>query len=221
MAFVGFSPDKSSVGIPRAHLDFSLNLFADPNKGNNIRNYALNPLLLFPPFEYADPRSHHMAASQVPAYKIVVDETSIIAPGNEDYVGFNLQIHAGGLSEDGEYRVSRYFALNGLEAVLINNGERLGAFLIDRHQKQGYSTESYDVMDNPNQLVPHFLAPLGEQGDVFAMSVVLPMVWFEENQYDWSKDGSVSIRISSIWDGYLEGHKHTFTIALPAVKPGQ
>jgi hypothetical protein len=55
IALVGFSPDKSSVGIPRAHLDFSLNLFGDPNKGKNIRNYALNPLLLFPPVRVCTP----------------------------------------------------------------------------------------------------------------------------------------------------------------------
>lgn len=218
MALVGFTPDKNSVGLPRAHLDFSLNLFADPNKGNNIRNYALNPLLLFPPFEYVNPRSYKMGASHLPAYKIVVDESSIVIPGSKNDVSFKLQIHSGRLSEDGEYQVSRYFALNGLEAVLMNNGQQLGAYSIDRQRKLGYSTGSYDLMDNPNQSVPHFLAPLGEQGNVFEMTVVLPGFWFEENQYDWSKEGAVSIEISSIWEGYLEGHKHTFTIPLLALK---
>jgi len=216
MALVGFTPDKSSEGIPRAHLDFSLNLFDDPNKGTNIRNYAFNPLLLFPPFEYANPRSYIIGANHLPAYMFNVHESHIRTPGKEENGGFVLQIHSGGLSADGEYLMSRYFALNGLDVVLMNDGKQLGTYRVDRHRKLGYSTKSYESLDNPDLSTPHFLAPLEEQGDVFNMAVVLPTTWFEEKKYDWSKDGSVSIRISSIWDGYLEGHSYSFEIPLPA-----
>ena len=89
-------------------------------------------------------------------------------------------------------------------------------YRVDRHRKSGYATKSYDLMDNPNRSIPHFLAPLGGQGDVFRMKVVLPKTWFEENQYDWTKDGSVSIDISSIWKGLSEGHNHSLTIPLAA-----
>ena len=218
VAFVGFTPDKTSVGIPRAHLDFSLNLFKDPNKGTNIRNYALNPLLLFPPFGYANPRSYEMGADHLPAYKFVVDEASIVTSNGEQHVEFVLQVQSGGLSAEGDYLVSRYFALNGVDIVLMNNGKQLATYRIDRQKKLGYHTKTYESLDNPNQSAPHFFAPLGEQEDVFKMAVVLPKVWFEEKRYDWSKDGSVSIKISSIWDGYLEGHNHSFTIPMPAVK---
>jgi len=218
IALVGFTPDKNAVGLPRAHLDFSLNLFKDPNKGTNIRNYALNPLLLFPQFEYADPQSHEMAANSVPAYKFVVDKSSIVAPSRDKDGQFDLQIHSGGWSADDKYLATRYFALNGLDIVLTNNSSYLASYRIDRHRKSGYSTESYDLMDNPIQSVPHFLAPLGEQEDVFKMTIVLPKVWFEQNHYDWSKNGSVSIDISSIWKGYSEGHSHSFTIPLPVAR---
>jgi len=216
IALVGFTPDKNAVGLPRAHLDFSLNLFKDANKGTNIRNYALNPLLLFPPFEYANPRSYEMGANHLPAYKFNVHESHIRTPSKEKNGGFVLQIYSGGLSADGEYLVSRYFALNGLNVVLMNDGKQLGAYRVDRHRKLGYSTKSYESLDNPNQSTPYFLAPLGEQGDVFNLAVVLPTTWFEEKKYDWSKDGSVSIQISSIWDGYLETHSHSLTIPIPA-----
>ena len=159
-----------------------------------------------------------MYRNQLPAYRFGVDESGIVTSGKDRDGQFVLQIHSGGLSADGEYLVSRYFALNGLDLVLMNDGEQLGTYHIDRHRKSGYSTESYELMDYPNRSIPHFLAPLGEQGDVFKMAVVLPKTWFEEKQYDWSKDGSVSIKISSIWGGYLEGHSHSFTIPLPAVK---
>jgi hypothetical protein len=216
IALVGFSPERSSIGIPRAHLDFSLNLFKDPNKGTNIRNYALNPLLLFPPFEYADPRSYEMGARHLPAYRFVVHESHIRTPNKKKHGAVVFQIHSGGLSADGEYLVSRYFALNGLKVVLMNDGKQLGTYQLNRHTKLGYDTKSYDSLDNPNQSAPYFLAPMGEQEDIFNMGVVLPTTWFEEKQYDWSKDGSVSIQISSIWNGYLEGHSHSLTIPIPA-----
>jgi len=216
VALVGFPPDEKAVEIPRAHLDFSLNLFKDPNKGDNIRNYALNPLLLFPPFEYADPRSYAMGAKHWPAYMFKVHESHIRTPGKGKDGGIVLQIYSGGLSAEGEFLVSRYFALNGLDVVLTNDGKQLGTFRVDRHRKLGYSTKSYESLDNPNKSAPYFLAPLGEQGDVFNMAVVLPTTWFEEKKYDWSKDGSVSIQVSSIWDGYLDGHNHSLTIPIPA-----
>ena len=216
VALVGFPPNEKAVEIPRAHIDFSLNLFKDPNKGTNIRNYAVNPLLLFPPFKYADPQSHEMGENQLPAYKFVVDESSIVAPGKEKDGHFVLQIHSGGWSADDKYLATRYFALNGLDVVLTNNSSYLASYRADRHRKLGYSTKSYDLMDNPNPSAPHFLAPLGEQEDVFKMTVVLPKVWFEKNHYDWSQNGSVSIDISSIWKGYSEGHRHSLTIPLPA-----
>jgi hypothetical protein len=111
--------------------------------------------------------------------------------------------------------------LNGLDVVLTNNSSYLASYRVDRHRKLGYSTKSYDLMDSPNLSVPHFLAPLGEQDDVFMMTVVLPKVWFEKNRYDWSKTGSVSIDISSIWKGYSEGHSHSLTIPLPAARVEQ
>lgn len=216
IAVVGFPPDEKAVEIPRAHIDFSLNLFKDPNKGSNIRNYALNPLLLFPPFEYAAPQSHEMVANRMPAYQFFVDESSIVAPGKKSDGQFVLQIYAGGWSANDRFLATRYFALNGLDVLLTNDFKQLASYRIDRHRKSGYSTGSYELMDNPNPSVPHFLAPLGEQEDVFRMTVVLPRVWFEKNQYDWSENGSVSIDISSIWKGYAEGHNHSLTIPLPA-----
>lgn len=216
IALVGFPPDEKAVEIPRAHIDFSLNLFDDPNKGINIRNYSVNPLLLFPPFEYAAPQSHMIGDGQLPAYTFFVDETRIAAPGPDNDGHFMLEIHAGGWSADDEYLVTRYFALNGLDVVLTNDARHLASYRVDRHRKSGYATKSYDLMDNPNRSIPHFLAPLGEQGDVFRMKVVLPKTWFEENEYDWTKDGSVSIDISSIWKGFSEGHSHSLTIPLAA-----
>lgn len=216
IAVVGFPPDEKAFEIPRAHIDFSLNVFKDPNKGTNIRNYALNPLLLFPPFEYTDPQSHRIGLNKLPAYQFVVDESSIVAPGKDNDGQFILQIYAGGWSANNKYQATRYFALNGLDVVLTSDSNYLASYRIDRNRKLGYSTESYDLMDNPNPSVPHFLAPLGEQEDVFRITVVLPRAWFEKNQYDWSKSGSVSIDISSIWKGYSDGHNHSLKIPLPA-----
>ncbi|MCW8925637.1 MAG: hypothetical protein OQJ84_05215 [Xanthomonadales bacterium] len=216
LAVVGFPPDEKSVEIPRAHLDFSLNMFADPDKGINIRNYALNPLLLFPPFEYANPLEHDISAGQVPAYTFFVKESGVVTPGKDKSGGFHLYIASGGKTADGELARIRYFVLNGLDIVVNNGGKQLAAFVIDRQRKLGYDTKSYDSMDNPNRSVPHMIAPLGEQGDVYKVTVVLPAAWFEDNGYDWSKPGSVEIGISSIWSGYLEGHASSLTIPIPA-----
>lgn len=215
IALVGFAPPGGPV-IPRAHLDFSLNLFADPNKGSNIRKYALNPLLLFPPFEYADPQSYVIGTSGLPAYEFVVDESSIVVPSKRKDGQLSLQIHCGGRSSQDEYTVCRYFALNALVVRLSNDGESLGGYRLDRHLKMGYNTESYTTLDNPNTRAPHFLAPLGEQGDVFEMTIVLPRTWFKNKKYDWSKNGFIAIGLSSIWSGYLEGHGHVLKIPLPA-----
>jgi len=215
IAMVGFAPPDDRV-IPRSHLDFSLNLFGDPNKGSNIRKYALNPLLLFPPFEYADPQSHVIGTSGLPAYEFLVDKSSIVVPSKKKDGQLKLQIPCGGRSSEDEYTVCRYFALNGLVVTLINDGASLGSYRLDRHLKVGYNTDSYTSLDNPNTLAPHFLAPLGEQGDVFEMTVVLPRSWFKNMKYDWSKVGSVAIGLSSIWSGYLEGHAYDMKIPLPA-----
>lgn len=218
IALVGFAPPDGRV-IPRAHLDFSLNLFGDPNKGSNIRKFALNPLLLFPPFEYADTRSYVIEAGGWPAYEFVVDASSIVAPGKRKDGQFKLQIHCGGRSSEGEFMVCRYFALNALVVKLSNDGESLGGYRLDRHLKMGYNTDSYTTLDNPNTRAPYFLAPLGEQGDVFEMTIVLPGAWFKTRKYDWSKNGFVAIGLSSIWSGYLKGHGHVLKIPLPAKSP--
>jgi len=215
VALVGFSPEKS-VEAPRAHLDFSLNLFADPNKGTNIRNYALNPLLLFPPFEYADTRSYEIGAGQLPAYQFVVNTSNIVAPTKEKNGGFALHIISGGRTAEGEQLTTRYFALNGLDITLTNDGQQVGTYRIDRHSKLGYDTSSYELLDNPNGLAPYLIAPLEEQGDVYTIAVVLPKVWLDKQEYDWSRNGTVSIEISSIWKGYLEGHSRSLTIPIPA-----
>jgi len=214
IAVVGYAPVVNTE-IPRAHLDFSLNLFGDPNKGSNIRDYALNPLLLFPPFEYADPQSYVMGANHLPAYQFVVEKSAIVAPGKEKDGQFTIRIHCGGRSENEEYEVCRYFALNALDVLLFNDGKLLGSHHLDRHRKLGYRTDSYELLDTPDTSVPHFLAPLGEQDDVYEMVVVLPRSWFKKKKYDWSESGLVSIGISSIWKGYLEGHGYSFSISLP------
>ncbi len=217
IALVGYSPLPTPL-FPRAHLDFSLNLFANPNKGTNIRNYALNPLLLFPPFEYANPLTHDISAGQVPAYTFFVRESDVVTPSKDKSGGFHLYIASGGKTADGEFAKIRYFVLNGLDILVNNGGEQLATFIIDRHRKLGYDTKSYDSMDNPNRSVPHVIAPLGEQGDVYKMAVILPAAWFEEKGYDWSKPGSIEIGISSIWSGYLEGHASSLTIPIPAAE---
>jgi hypothetical protein len=211
---VGFPP-ADNPDLPRAHLDFSLNVFDDPNKGANIRNYALNPLLLFPPFEYAQPQSYVKASNGLPAYEITVDESGIVVPGEGKDGQFTIRIHCGERSAEDEYTACRYFALDAVDISLFNDGKPLGSYHIDRQRKLGYKTDSYASLDTPDTSVPHFLAPLGEQGDVYEMTVILPAAWFAEKRYDRSKNGSLSIGLSSIWKGYLDGHSESFTIALP------
>ncbi len=63
---------------------------------------------------------------------------------------------------------------------------------------------------------PYFDAPLDEQGDVYLMGAVLPKRWFDDIHYDWSRDGSVSVKISSIWDGSPDPHHLKIDIPLTA-----
>lgn len=215
IAFVGYNPNTKTV-LPRAHLDFSLHVFPDANKGSNIRKYSLNPLLLFPPFEYGDPQSHQIEPSGVPAYQFVIDQKTIFPPSKRKNGQFQIAIHAGGLSADGSYTTTRYFALNAMHVTVFNDGKELAAFTLDRHQKRGYDTSSYEGLDNPDKHRPYFYAPKDEQGDIFLMDAVLPKRWFKEIHYDWSKDGHVSVKVSSIWDATLDGHYLTIDIPLPA-----
>ena len=216
IAFVGFDPNFKT-GLPRSHLDFSLHFFADPDKGTNIRKYAMNPLLLFPPFQYADPRAHQPGEDGVPAYQFVIDAQSIVPPTRRKNGRFQIEIPAGGLATDGTYIPTRYFALNAMQVSVFNGGRELATYSIDRHQKLGYDTSSYNELDNPEESKPYFQAPLDEQGDIYQMQAVIPAKWLKSIDYDWSKAGSVSVRVASIWDGYLEGHFHAFEIPL-AVK---
>ena len=212
VAFVGFDPNiKSSA--PRSHLDFSLNLFGDPDKGTNIRKYAFNPLLLFPPFDYADPYTHRIEENGVPAYQIVADAESVTPPTRRKNGRVQIEIHAGGSSADGAFVATRYFALNGMQVVVSNGGKELGSYTVDRHRKLGYDTSSYEQLDGLDKNNPHFSAPLGEQDDVFRMEAVVPASWLKSINYDWSKTGSISIELSSIWDGYL--NDHTLSISIP------
>ncbi len=219
IALAGFPP-ADNPDLPRAHLDFSLNLFDNPNKGANIRNFALNPLLLFPPYTYADPQSHVIAGNGLPAYEFVVDESSIVLPAEGKDGQFTIHIQCGGRSAQDEYTACRYYALNALDILLYNDGKPQGSYHIDRDRKLGYRTESYELLDTPDTSAPYFLAPLGEQGDVYEMTVVLPAAWFTLQQYDWSRNGTVAIDISSIWNGYLEGHNQSVTLTLPSTNAG-
>jgi len=213
IGLVGFPPGDNPE-FPRAHLDFSLNLFDHPNKGTNIRNYALNPLLLFPPFAYADHRAPGPSGS--PVYSIDVDESSIVLPGEGKDGQFTVYVRCMVRGESEQNAACRYYALNALDLQLFNDGERLGGQQLDRQLKLGYDTESYDLLDAPDTSAPYFHAPLGVQGDVYQVGVVLPAQWFEQNHYNWSRRGELSIELSSIWNGHLEGHEHSFTISLPA-----
>jgi hypothetical protein len=213
IAFVGFSPANSKTP-PRSHLDFSLNLFSKPNTGQYIRDYSMNPLLLFPPFEYADPYSPNAAADGVPVYQFVANADESSTPTKKKDGRIAIEIHAGSTSIDGEFEPRRYFALNAMQITVTNDGEEIGAYVVDRHQKLGYETSSNDRLDNANQKKPHFEAPIGEQGDVFRIDAVIPARWLRKLKYDWSKSGEVTVKISSIWDGYLDGHNMTLVIPL-------
>ena len=215
IALVGFSPNYKRTP-PRVHLDFSLNLFNDPDKGSSIRKYAVNPLLLFPPFAYGDPRTNEADKNGTHAYRFAVDRGSVVAPTKDSDGRFRIEIHAGGASGDGSPSANRYFALNAMDVSVLNGGKNLGSFTLDRHRKLGYDTLSYKRLDSPDESVPHFSAPLGEQQDVFRIDAVLPAEWLDDMDYDWSKPGSLSIKLSSIWDGYLDGHILAVEIPLGA-----
>jgi len=213
LGFVGFPPAETKTP-PRAHLDFSLNLFSDPDKGQNIRDYSLNPLLLFPPFDYASPYVHSIRENGVPAYQFVVDESEIVAPKKRRDGRVQIEMHAGGTTDSGAFAALRYFALNAMQITIVNDAEILTTFTVDRHRKLGYNTSSYGDLDEVNEAIPHFAAPLDEQGDIFRMEAIIPARWLKKVGYDWSKSGSISIVISSIWDGYLDGHRQVIEIPL-------
>lgn len=210
---VGFSPEKTRAP-PRSHLDFSLNLVAKPNTGQYIRDYSVNPLLLFPPFEYADPYAHAIGEDGNLAYQFVVDPDAIARPGKRQDGRVPIEIHAGGVAQDGTFEARRYFVLNAIEVSVSNDGEVIGTYTVDRHRKLGYDTSSNERMDNPDRKKPHFWAPLDEQGDIYRMEAVIPARWLRSLNYDWSRPGVVAVRISSIWDGYLQGHSKTIEIPL-------
>ena len=46
------------------------------------------------------------------------------------------------------------------------------------------------------------------------MGAVLPEQWLRQIGYDWSREGSMTIKIASIWTGSLEGHELVFDIPL-------
>lgn len=208
IALAGFPP-ADNPELPRAHLDFSLNLFDNPNKGSSIRNYALNPLLLFPPIAYANGAG---APDGQPVYTIGVDDASIVPPAEGKDGQFVVSVSC----MQNESTPCRYYALNALDVQLFSDGEPVASHRLDRQTKAGYRTESYDMLDAPDTSAPYFYAPLGVQADVYEMTVVLPADWFARQHYDWSKSGMLSIELSSIWQGYLDGHEYSFTIALPA-----
>jgi hypothetical protein len=215
IAFVGFDPNTRTT-TPRSHLDFSLNPYPNPDSGKSIRKYSLNPLLLFPPFGYGDPYTHQREENGIPVYQFVIDPETIDVPTKRHDGALEIEIHSGGVGPDGAFQPVRYFALNALEISVFNGGEQLGAYTVNRHLKLGYDTSSYEALDEYDASVPHFSAPLGEQGDVYRMGAVLPARWLKTMNYDWSKPGSISIRVSSIWDGYLDGHSAMVEIPLPA-----
>ena len=213
IGFVGFSPQKSKTP-PRTHLDFSLNLVSKPNTGQYIRDFSMNPLFLFPPFEYADPYSHSVADDGLPAYQFVIDADETIAPTKRKDGRIDVEIHSGFVAADGAFEARRYFVLNAMQLTVYNDGKQIGSYTVDRHQKLGYDTSSNDSLDALDKKLPHFLAPLDEQGDVYHMGAVIPARWLKRLNYDWSKPGRVEIRVSSIWDGYLQGHSTTIEIPL-------
>ena len=214
IAFVGFDPNSS--GYPRSHLDFSLHVFKDASKGSNIRKYSINPLLLFPAFEYADPHSHQLTTDSMPAYQFVIDKESQVIPQKRKSGKFQIEIPAGGLADDDSFKASRYFALNAVEFTVYNDGKELATHILNRDQRLGYDPSSYDGLDNPDESKPYFDAPLDEQGDVYQMGVVIPRTWFKDIDYDWSKGGVVHVTVSSIWSENLEGHGLSFEMPLEA-----
>lgn len=213
IGFVGFNPNQKSI-TPRSHLDFSLNMFGDPDKGKHIRNYALNPLLLFSPFTYADPMAHQVSGEQLPAYRLSIDNEKTVKPTKMKDGRLLIEIKSGGITDNGNFVASRYFALNAMRVTVFNDGVELGRFTADRHLKLGYNTSSNDKLDALNATEPHFSPPLGEQDNVFQMEAVIPASWLKTLDYDWSKTGSITAELSSIWDGYLPRHSKSIDIIL-------
>lgn len=115
---------------------------------------------------------------------------------------------------DGSYRPTRYFALSAMKIVIHNDARKLATNIVDRHLKSGYDTSTFASLDVPDESKPHFDPPLGEQRDVFRMNAVVPASWLDGLRYDWSKSGSLSITVSSIWDGLHQGHSHLIRIPL-------
>ena len=146
-------------------------------------------------------------------------EGSVVAPTKDGDGKFQIESDAGAASAGGAFVANRYYALNAMTITVFNGGAEVGRYVVDRHRKLGYDTSSYRRLDSPDESLPHFSAPLGEQQDVFRMEAVLPAEWLDDMDYDWSKPGSLSITLSSIWDGYLSGHNHAIEIPL-ATDPG-
>lgn len=215
IAAVGFDPNTKS-GYPRSHLDFSLHVFLDAKKGSNIRKYSINPLLLFPAFEYGDPHMHQLTGNNMPAYQFVINADSLTAPRKRKNGEFQIEILAGGVSADGSYKASRYFALNEVEFTVFNDGKKLGTHTLNRDQRVGYDPASYNGLDKPDESKPYFEAPLDEQHDIYQMGVIIPRRWLRDIDYDWSSSGSVKITVFSIWSENLEGHSTTFEMPLKA-----
>jgi hypothetical protein len=167
-------------------------------------------------FGYGNPRAYQVKRDGFPAYQLVVDKKTIVSPTMKNDGNFQIEIHSGGLSREGGYSPTRYFALNAVGLVVSNGGEELSSYSVDRHLKLGYDTSTFELLDRESAAKPHFSAPLGEQHDVFRMNAVVPARWLEELGYDWSRAGSISVTISSIWDGYLSGHSHSIRIPLSA-----
>ncbi len=213
IAYVGFSPEKTKTP-PRSHLDFSLNLIEKPNTGQYIRDYSFNPLLLFLPFEYANPHEYKIDGDGNHAYQYVVEEGAITPPEKRKDGVVRIEIHAGGIDSDGNFNARRYFALNGMQVTVLNGGATIGEYTVDKHRKLGYKTSSNERLDKPDKTKPHFWAPLDEQGDVFVMDAVIPSRWLKKLKYDWSQPGSVTVKISSIWSGHLEGHDMTIEVPI-------
>jgi hypothetical protein len=215
IAFVGFSPEPSKIP-PRAHLDFSLNMYDDPDKGQNLRDFSLNPLLLFQAFVYQDPSTFTLTDNNISAYKISFDKSSLTKPQVKLDASIDIQLKAGGINAQGNFEATRYFALNEVSIKVFNGDEVIGAYIINRHLKLGYNTSSYTKLDNYNLNFPYLDSPLQEQSDIYKMGVVVPAKWLKKIGYDWQKSGKIEMRAASIWDGYLEGHYQSFEFNIDA-----
>lgn len=216
IAFVGYDPTPSKIP-PRAHLDFSLNMYDDPDKGQNIRDFSLNPLLLFTPFFYEDPSTFKLTGNNYAAYKMYFDSSSLKIPNAAQDAFVNIQVKAGGINSEGDFEATRYFALNEVSLKVFNKGALIGSYTINRHLKLGYDTSSYKKLDNYNTALPYLKSPLQEQSDIYNMGLVMPSKWLASMGYDWQKPGKIELRVSSIWDNYLDGHHETFELNIDAV----